>query len=135
MELTLFRRRGTGIPKEENRQVHAILSHSMNIALRSLFFLKITSFLHQDVQRTLCLYVNSNQTVIILTYNCKGKDVFRMNECPHDGNIHRIAILLKRTEDNMRKAPLYTIIRDGLALYPGGITDCDTPILFCIVFF
>ena len=75
VELTLFRRRGTGIPKEENRQAHAILSYSMNIARLSLFFLKITSFLHRDVQRTLCLYISGTWTAIILIVICKDNDV------------------------------------------------------------
>ncbi len=36
--------RGTGIPFERNRQAHAILSYSMNIALLVPFKMKITSF-------------------------------------------------------------------------------------------
>jgi glutamate mutase epsilon subunit len=35
VESTLFQRRGTGIPEEENRQSHAILTYGMNIAQMS----------------------------------------------------------------------------------------------------
>jgi hypothetical protein len=76
VELTLLQRRGTGMPNKRNRQVHAILSHSMNIASVVSLILKLpVSYIETFSERY--VYMSTVQTVIILTYNCKGNDVFR----------------------------------------------------------
>ncbi|NDV84379.1 hypothetical protein D0T87_20660 [Bacteroides sp. 51] len=50
--------RGTGIPKEEDRQAHAIQLYSMNIALRSLLLIKLASFRSETFSERYVIYMN-----------------------------------------------------------------------------
>ena len=55
--------RGTGIPKWRNRQAHAMLKHSIDIALKISSLLKSASSLLWDVLRTNMLYIKAKSQV------------------------------------------------------------------------
>ena len=65
MALALLQSRGTGIPKCGNRQSHAMIKHSIDLALKIPTFLKSASFLLWDVRRTYMLYIKAKSQVTV----------------------------------------------------------------------